>query len=212
MSNRYRSFTTGLSTLGLLLGCSDSSDPDGGNGGAAGNLGGSTSVATTRGGAMSGGAMSGGTTNNPNGGQSTSGGTTSTTSVGGTNVGGTTASTSTGPTQTQTCPPPASQAMPEASLPQGYCAWVFAEGLTSPRGMVTDDAGQLVLIESGSAGAVTLLWDENGDHINQPSERMRIASTSGRWRGGGVIASERGRRARRWCIDGGRRSGDDGRA
>jgi glucose/arabinose dehydrogenase len=45
--------------------------------------------------------------------------------------------------------------------------------------MVADEQGQLVVIESGSAGSVTLLWDDNGDGVNQPSERLRIASASG---------------------------------
>ncbi|MGC4064429.1 MAG: PQQ-dependent sugar dehydrogenase [Polyangiaceae bacterium] len=98
--------------------------------------------------------------------------------------------------------------MPEASVPQGYCAWVFAEGLTSPRGMVADDAGQLVVIESGSAGAVTLLWDANGDRINQPSERLRIASTSGLNHGvalqGGYLYASTATTIYRWPYTGAR--------
>ncbi|HEY5959059.1 MAG TPA: PQQ-dependent sugar dehydrogenase [Polyangiaceae bacterium] len=82
-------------------------------------------------------------------------------------------------TQPSTCPSPTGAEMTEASVPPGYCAWTFAEGLSSPRGIVADAQGQLVLIEAGSTGAVTLLWDANGDRINQASERLRIATVSG---------------------------------
>lgn len=105
-----------------------------------------------------------------------------------------------------TCPVPSGAEMPEASVPAGYCAWVFAEGLTAPRGMVADDQGQLVVIETNSVGAVTLLWDENGDRVNQPSERMRIATVSGLNHGvaihGGYLYASTSTTVYRWPYDG----------
>ncbi len=96
--------------------------------------------------------------------------------------------------------------MPEASVPAGYCAWVFAEGLSSPRGAVADAQGQLVVIEAGTTGAVTLLWDANGDRVNQTSERLRIATVSGLNHGvairGGYLYASTPSTVYRWPYDG----------
>lgn len=120
--------------------------------------------------------------------------------------GGATSSAAGGGSQVPSCPVPVGAEMPEASVPSGYCAWVFAEGLTAPRGMVSDAKGQLVLIEAGSAGAVTLLWDANGDRVNQPSERMRIATVSGLSHGiaiyNGYLYASSATTVYRWPYDG----------
>lgn len=127
-------------------------------------------------------------------------------SAGGSKASGGSSAAGGGTSEAATCPVPAGAEMPEASVPAGYCAWVFAEGLTSPRGMVADSKGQLVLIEAGNAGAVTLLWDANGDRVNQTTERMRIATVSGLNHGvaiyGDYLYASTATTVYRWPYDG----------
>jgi glucose/arabinose dehydrogenase len=109
-------------------------------------------------------------------------------------------------TRQATCPVPAGAEMPEASLPPGYCSWIFAQALTSPRGMITDSQGQLLVVEAGTAGAITLLWDDNGDRVNQTGERLRIATTAGLNHGialnGGYLYASTETTVYRWPYDG----------
>ena len=129
----------------------------------------------------------------------------SSTTVGGT--GGTTSMPSTTQPRVSNCPGPVGGEMPEATVPNGYCAWVFAENLSTPRGMVTDSIGQILLIERG-ASAVTMLWDENGDRINQPSERLRLVTVSGLNHGiainGGYLYASTASTVYRWPYTGAR--------
>lgn len=123
--------------------------------------------------------------------------------------GGTTSTggSSTAPTRVATCPVPAGAEMPEASTPAGYCPWVFAEGLSNPRGITTDDLGQLLLIEQG-ATAVTLLWDANNNRTSEASERLRIATAPGLNHGiavrGGYVYASSDTTVYRWPYTGAR--------
>lgn len=151
--------------------------------------GGSAVAATTSGGTVSaGGALSSGSStrssgSTPGGNTSASGGALSSAAAGNAGVGAgamsnTAGTTGANTTHHVTCPPPANVEMTDATVPAGYCAWRFAEGLDDPRGLISDSQGQLLVVERGR-GQVTLLWDENGDRINQPSERMPLASATG---------------------------------
>lgn len=205
---------------------SATSAANGGNTNAIGtpsNGGGSGRATTVSGGFMStGGALSSGSSSRSSGAviggssssNAASGGTSSGAAAGqagagvgaGNNTAGTTGSDS---THHVTCPAPAGAEMTEASVPSGYCAWRFAEGLDDPRGLISDAQGQLLVVERGR-NQVTLLWDENGDRINQPSERMQLASATGLNHGialhQGYLYASTATTVYRWLYDGSRKA------
>jgi glucose/arabinose dehydrogenase len=77
-----------------------------------------------------------------------------------------------------TCDRGTSTRLTNATVPAGYCAWTFAEGLDAPRGITTDAAGQLLVVERGGS-QVTLLYDDDGDGVSSAQERVVVAQASG---------------------------------
>jgi glucose/arabinose dehydrogenase len=87
-----------------------------------------------------------------------------------------------------TCVGPPAAALAEAWVPAGYCAWVWADGLSSPRGVLVDENGDVLVVARGT-GAIVLLYDDDRDGVSGASERVQIASASGLNHG---IALDRG--------------------
>ncbi len=159
-----RSSTNAATTAAIVaffaLGCSSDtgSEPQANNAGtgASGNTGGNGSGGTASGSSTSTGGAAGGA----------SGG------AGATGTGG--AST----TRHTTCDLGKSKALTNAAVPAGYCAWTFAENLDGPRGITTDSAGQLLVVERGS-NRITMLYDADVDGISSDAERVVIAQAPG---------------------------------
>ena len=74
------------------------------------------------------------------------------------------------------------RAYPDAWLPTGYTATIFADDLFEPRGMAlatcTGGGQHLLVIERGDVSRVTALWDEDGDGASGAGERAVIADSA----------------------------------
>ncbi|MBI5486907.1 MAG: PQQ-dependent sugar dehydrogenase [Deltaproteobacteria bacterium] len=73
------------------------------------------------------------------------------------------------------CFGPASAAVANAAVPEGFCAWTWAEGLSAPRGIAVAPDGDVLVVERGSS-RVTVLFDDDGDGVSGPEERASLAS------------------------------------
>ncbi|MBI5500264.1 MAG: PQQ-dependent sugar dehydrogenase [Deltaproteobacteria bacterium] len=76
------------------------------------------------------------------------------------------------------CFGPASAAVDGAAVPDGFCAWTWADGLSAPRGIKVAPNGDVLVIERGS-NRVMVLFDEDGDGTSGPGERAVVAAASG---------------------------------
>ena len=74
-----------------------------------------------------------------------------------------------------TCHFPPAALLANAALSPGFCAWVWADGTSAPRGLKTDAAGN-VLAVSGATGNITAFWDDDGDGVSGPTERLIVAT------------------------------------
>jgi glucose/arabinose dehydrogenase len=94
-------------------------------------------------------------------------------------------------------------------VPSGYCAWTWASGLNSPRGIVRNANGDLLVVEAG-AGQITLLFDGNGNGVSDSGERVTLATTSGLNHGiaihGGYLYASSQTTVYRWAYTGGRQA------
>jgi glucose/arabinose dehydrogenase len=79
-----------------------------------------------------------------------------------------------------TCVFPAASALPGASVPPGYCAYLWASGLTRPRGMVVDENGD-VLVDDYDR--ILLLHDDDGNGVSDVSERIVLRTQIGVYHG-----------------------------
>jgi len=70
---------------------------------------------------------------------------------------------------------PDSQILPYSTVPDGFCPFVFASGLSAPRGVEVVRNGDVLVLESGKA-QITVLFDSNGDGISGDTERAVLAS------------------------------------
>ncbi len=77
-----------------------------------------------------------------------------------------------------TCTAPAAAALANAGVPDGYCAWTWASGLSAPRGMVVAANGDLLVVER-SGSRVTALFDDDRDGVSAPGERVVLATAQG---------------------------------
>jgi glucose/arabinose dehydrogenase len=77
-----------------------------------------------------------------------------------------------------TCTFPSSAALAQASVPEGFCAWEWARGLETVRGITRDDRGNVLVVARGDA-AVVALWDADGDGVSGSSERAELVTQSG---------------------------------
>ncbi|MFW6086501.1 MAG: PQQ-dependent sugar dehydrogenase [Myxococcota bacterium] len=76
------------------------------------------------------------------------------------------------------CGAPAGASLDEARTLEDHCAWVFASDLAAPRGIISDDAGHVLVIERGEE-RVTALVDADGNRVIQDGERHPIAGAPG---------------------------------
>jgi glucose/arabinose dehydrogenase len=109
------------------------------------------------------------------------------------------------PRHEATCPSAPAPALAGAQLPSGYCAWTWASGLDAPRGILSDDHGQILVVESGSE-RVTALWDDDGDHQSSVDERAMVATAPGLSHGlalfGGQLYASSATTVFRWPYSG----------
>ncbi len=77
-----------------------------------------------------------------------------------------------------TCTAPAAAALANVAVPAGYCAWTWASGLSSPRGLAVSGNGDLLVVEKGQS-RVTALFDDDHDGVSGPGERVVLASAPG---------------------------------
>lgn len=77
-----------------------------------------------------------------------------------------------------TCLGPVSAALANARVPDGYCPWTWASGLSGPRGLEVAGNGDLLVVEAG-LGRVTALFDDNSDGVSGTGERVALASAAG---------------------------------
>jgi glucose/arabinose dehydrogenase len=94
---------------------------------------------------------------------------------------------STGPS----CLFPASAALAEGAVPEGFCAWTFAERLSTPRGIRHAPNGDVLVLERGSA-RVTVLWDADGNGVSGDGERAVLAQAPGLNHGLAVVPGSPG--------------------
>lgn len=67
---------------------------------------------------------------------------------------------------------------PNSSLPEGFCARLWANGLSAPRAIWTADNGDILVLESGTS-SITALWDSNNDGQSDRNERKVLGTYSG---------------------------------
>jgi len=63
--------------------------------------------------------------------------------------------------------------LPNAWVPTGYCASIWTSGLSRPRGIVTAENGDILVVEAG-ASYISVLWDDEGT-----IQKAVLASASG---------------------------------
>jgi len=63
-------------------------------------------------------------------------------------------------------------------FPPNFCASVWSSGLGSPRGMVTAQNGDILVVEA-ARNRILALWDDDDDGVNDPHETAVIATASG---------------------------------
>jgi len=69
--------------------------------------------------------------------------------------------------------------LPNATVPDGFCPYIFATGLSRPRGIFVVKNGDILVVEQGKA-QVTVLFDANGDGVSSGDlERAVLAQQSG---------------------------------
>lgn len=68
--------------------------------------------------------------------------------------------------------------LPYAVTPEGFCPFVWAQGLNSPRGMARAANNDLLVVEQSSQ-QVTVLWDDNGNGVSDEHERALLAKADG---------------------------------
>ncbi|MFW6086407.1 MAG: PQQ-dependent sugar dehydrogenase, partial [Myxococcota bacterium] len=75
------------------------------------------------------------------------------------------------------CGAPAAATLEHAAVAEGHCAWLFADALSTPRGIVVDASGDVLVVERGE-GQVTALYDDDGDRVSGESERSVLVPGS----------------------------------
>jgi len=77
-----------------------------------------------------------------------------------------------------TCPSADVAPLQNGRVPAGYCAWVWADGLDTPRGIAVDSSGDVLVVERGRE-RIVLLHDDDGDRVSGPAERLTLVSAPG---------------------------------
>lgn len=191
MTSRHRWIVVMATAMLAVVACGDDDDDDGvpgsggsspgGSGGSQGGTGGGTSgsggTGNTTGGAMPG--EGGAAAEAGAGGAKEPEGGTAGSNVGGAEAGeGGAAAMGAGGTLSSACTFPSAAEIENASVPDGFCAWRWAEDVGQARGITVDAAGTVLVVAREDADVVAL-WDEDGDGISSGGERAVIASAPG---------------------------------
>ena len=111
------------------------------------------------------------------------------------------------------CGAPASATLQHAAIAQGHCAWLFATGLHTPRGMYVDPSGDVLVVETDNGGQITALFDADGDRVSGPNERAVLAPggtglglTHGIWVHDGYLYASSASTVYRWPYTSGQRT------
>jgi glucose/arabinose dehydrogenase len=108
-----------------------------------------------------------------------------------------------------TCTFPAAALLQNASLPVGFCAWIWASDLGTPRGITTAANGDVLVVER-AGGQVTVLFDDDGDGVSGSSERAPLAEAPGLNHGvaihGGFLYASSASAVYRWAYAAGARA------
>jgi glucose/arabinose dehydrogenase len=114
-----------------------------------------------------------------------------------------------GPLALNTCVGPPSAAVANASLPAGYCAWIWASELGRPRGIVRNSKGDMLVLDSRS-GRILLLHDDDGNGVSDAKEQVVLATASGLNHGialaGGFLYASTETTVFRWAYSNGRQA------
>lgn len=78
------------------------------------------------------------------------------------------------PVLENSCLGPASAALADARVPEGYCAWTWATGLDAPRGLAVASNGDVLVVEKG-LGRITLLHDDDANGVSDVNERVPLS-------------------------------------
>jgi len=113
------------------------------------------------------------------------------------------------PTPVNTCTAPQSARVQNASVPDGFCASIWADGLSDPRGLRVMPNGDVLVVERGLS-RISVLWDADGDGVSGADERAVLASAqslnhSVLYTGGYLYASS-SQRVFRWEYEPGQRT------
>lgn len=91
---------------------------------------------------------------------------------------GDTASGDTGQPPASTCEFPAGAEVDNAELPAGFCGWIWADGLSQPRGLTIAPGGDVLVVERGG-DRISALYDADGDGVSGSGERVVLVELSG---------------------------------
>ena len=109
--------------------------------------------------------------------------------------------------ESDACAYPATAQLQDAAVPDGFCAWRWADGVGVPRGITVDDNGD-VLVVTRADGSVLLLHDDDGDGVSGEGERVRLTSAPGLNHGlaidGGYLYASNAGNVFRWSYPGDR--------
>lgn len=81
-------------------------------------------------------------------------------------------------TESGACKFPAQAEIGNAAVPPGFCAYTWAGSLDSPRGILVDPNGDVLVVEQ-DASRVTLLYDDDEDGVSGSSERVQLGNQAG---------------------------------
>ena len=94
-------------------------------------------------------------------------------------------------------------------MPPGYCAWIWAENVDTPRGITVDHQGDVLVVARGGA-QVVLLHDDDGSGVSDAGERIDLATASGINHGiavnGGYLYATSASAVYRWSYAAGART------
>eukprot|EP00808_Paulinella_micropora_P001050 g33920.t1 len=67
-------------------------------------------------------------------------------------------------------------ALPNAAVPEGFCAYVFAKNVNAARGILTSPSGEEVIVVEKALGRISAFWDSDLDGVSSEHERVVLVS------------------------------------